>query len=135
MAADVQHQAGQSDLVGRGADRGPQGGGDEEGTAQRIGHPVETAADPDHCSRLEGGELQGGQIQPVPHLGIAGEKDLETAVEQEAVHPVRADASPDPVGGLEDPALDAGPVQVLSTAQPGQAGTHDHHVGRRAGPG
>lgn len=58
-------------------------------------------------------------------FGIGGDKDLEAAVEEEAVDNVGADAAADGVGGIEEEEGDVVGVEVGGGGETGEAGTDD----------
>jgi hypothetical protein len=88
---------------------------------------MEPTVDAHHRTRLEGPQVQRGEVQLVSSLGVGGQQDLEAAVESEAVDHVGAHPPADAVTGLEHRHVDASPVQRDGAREAGQAGAdHDH---------
>ena len=70
-------------------------------------------------------------VQQTLSFGISGEKNLETAVEQEAIHLVGAHAAPHAVGGFKDLKADGFFVKLARAGKTSQACPNDKNI--RAG--
>jgi hypothetical protein len=99
-------------------DRGPEG----------VGQTPEAPAVADHHAGRERPEVQRLEVEPAPSGRVAGEQDLEAAVEPVAVHDIGADPAADGVRGLEHHHLAAGRPQRQRTGQPGEPGADDDDV-------
>ena len=77
------------------------------GQAPRITQNVPTGADRHHDSWPEGLEVERGQVQLAPDLGVGGIEQLKAAVEQQAVSPIGAHPTAGSVGGLEQQHVEA----------------------------
>ena len=86
--------------------------------------------DPDVGSRLEAAQVEGRDVGHPIELGVAGEEDLEPAIEAEPVDPVGADPSADSVAGFQHGDPTAGLGQRPGCGQPGEPGADDHGVDR-----
>jgi hypothetical protein len=93
-----------------------------------VGQTPEAPAVADHHAGRERPEVQRLEVEPTPSGRVAGEQDLEAAVEPVAVHDIRADPAADRVGGLEHHHLAAGRPQGQRTGQPGEPGADDDDV-------
>ena len=89
---------------------------------------MEAARAPDERAGEERLQVEGRVVQDPAGLRVGGEKDLEAAVEAEAVHEVRADAPADAVRGLEDAHPRSRLVEAEGAGEAGEARAHDHDV-------
>ena len=105
----------------RRGDRAQHGGGHPE----RVGHDRPLAVPPDQCTRVERLQVEGIHVELPLHLGIGGQGDLESAVEDEAVDDVGPDASTNAIAGLVDVDLDARLVERCRARQASEASADD----------
>ena len=103
--------------------------GEVPGAAQRIADGVERTVEPHPGARGEATEVEVVEVDPPAELGVAGEQDLEPAVEEVPVDVVGADPPADTVGRLEHGDVEPGGGEGSGTGEAGQSGPdHDHVV-------
>ena len=103
--------------------------GTSAGLAQRVPQHAQALLGPRRDAGAEGLQGEGVDVDPAAYGRVGGVEQLEAAVDEEAVDPLGADPPAHRVGGLEHDHVPAGLDQRLRAPQPGEPGSHDHHVG------
>jgi len=93
--------------------------------ANRIGDGVELAVEVNFGAGVEFLEVQGRIIEKLLGLRVSGDKDLEAAVEEEAVDGVGTDPSADAVGGFEEEEGDTGGIELCGGGESREAAAND----------
>jgi hypothetical protein len=137
MGAHVENEARRAQLVVEGSHGRAQRRDQLTGAAEGVADALQPLGGADDRAGGEGAEAQRLEIEALSYLGIGGQQDLESAIEQESVDRVGAYAPPDPVRSFEHGDLDSGARQILRADEPGEACADDHDTGhlRRRWPG
>ena len=73
-------------------------------------------------------EIQRGIVQRLARFRVAGEKDLESAIELKTLYPICADPPTDAVGSFKDRAGKARLCQTTCTGQSGKTGADNEQM-------
>jgi hypothetical protein len=94
----------------------------------RVGEAIETFAEPGQCARDKRAEGQCRVVKVSLALGVGGEEDLESAVEEEAVSVIGTDAPANVVGGVEEETVETARLKLDGGDETGDAGADDDDV-------
>ena len=103
-----------------------------DGMPKRVGDAHEAPTVEDHGPRVELPQPQRGVVEQLARGAVAGEIDLESAVETEAVHHVGAHAPTHGVGSLEERPLRAARLERVRTCEPCKTSADDRRPGHGA---
>ena len=132
-AAQAMAQPGNAGLVEQRTDRSGHGRQRGRGSAERVADDGALPVAPDERARIERSEVERCHVELAVHLGICGERDLETAVEREAVDVVGADSAADAVARLVHLHGDPGVVERDGARQARRARRRRPRPARRVG--